>query len=105
MSALALEPGAQTALITTVGAVFVALIGVGVELLRRQAGALADVRNQVSNEHSTNLREDVDRLHGDVLEVLTTVRELGEDLRQERRDRQSLSDRLDHHVNQTHISI
>lgn len=100
-----MDPTAQAALFTAGGTVTVALIGILAELLRRQAGAIAEVRNQVSNDHSTNLREDVDALHEDVREVLTAVRELREDLSFERAERRDVSKRLDHHIEQTHISI
>ncbi|UFD97963.1 hypothetical protein PQC18_gp25 [Streptomyces phage Pablito] len=106
------EPAANVALITTGGTVAVALIGALVELLRRQHNAIAEVRenaqearDQVSNTHTTNLRDDLDDLHEDVREVLrvltqhtTEIGGLRDDLRQERRERLAVSDRLDDHI-------
>ncbi|WJN62724.1 tail needle protein [Streptomyces phage phiScoe15] len=110
-----MEPTVQVALVTTGGTVFVTLIGVVVEMLRRNHKALSEVqenaqiaRDQVANSHSTNLRDDMDRLHDDVREVLDVLRQHGkeigglrEDLRQERIERLAVSDRLDHHLNIT----
>ncbi|AGM12201.1 hypothetical protein SEA_DANZINA_26 [Streptomyces phage Danzina] len=113
LTTLAAEPSAQTALITTGGTIAVALIGALVELLRRQHNAIEEVRenarearDQVANTHSTNLRDDLDELHGDVREALTVLNRHGEllislheDLRQERRERLAVADRLDDHIN------
>ncbi|ANT41097.1 hypothetical protein BI024_gp27 [Streptomyces phage Nanodon] len=112
MSAAAESP-TQVALITTGGTIAVALIGALVELLRRQHNAIEEVRenarearDQVANTHSTNLRDDLDELHGDVREALTVLNRHGEllvslheDLRQERRERLAVADRLDDHIN------
>ncbi|AKY03709.1 hypothetical protein AVT26_gp27 [Streptomyces phage Lannister] len=90
-----------------------ALIGAVVEMLRRQHNAIEEVRenarearDQVANTHSTNLRDDLDDLHEDVREVLRVLQrhteEIGglrDDLRQERRERLAVSDRLDDHIN------
>ncbi|QEQ94058.1 membrane protein [Streptomyces phage Saftant] len=112
---MSMEPTVQVALVTTGGTVFVTLIGVVVEMLRRNHKALAEVqenvsvaRDQVANSHTTNLRDDMDRLHDDVREVLDVLRQHGkeigglrEDLRQERIERLAVSDRLDHHLTVT----
>ncbi|QDP44230.1 hypothetical protein KGG70_gp54 [Streptomyces phage Celia] len=112
MTTLALSPATQVALISTGGTIVVAVIGVLVEFLRRQSSALnevrentAEARNQVANSHQTNLRDDMDRLHDDVRAVLELVTEHGQDIRglrselqQERRERLSVSERLDDHV-------
>ncbi|QMP84472.1 protein of unknown function DUF2746 [Streptomyces phage Endor1] len=108
----AMEPTVQVALVSTGGTILVTLIGVVVEMLRRNHKALTEVqenaqiaRDQVANSHSTNLRDDMDRLHDDVREVLDVLRQHGkeigglrEDLRQERVERLAVSDRLDHHL-------
>ncbi|ATE85356.1 hypothetical protein SEA_OLIYNYK_26 [Streptomyces phage Oliynyk] len=89
-----------------------ALIGALVELLRRQNRAIEEVRenaqearDQVANTHSTNLRDDLDDLHNDVREVLRVLGQHSEeiaglrgDLRQERRERLAVADRLDDHI-------
>lgn len=108
----AMEPTVQVALVTTGGTILVTLIGVVVEMLRRNHKALTEVqenaqiaRDQVANSHSTNLRDDMDRLHDDVREVLDVLRQHGSeigglraDLRQERVERLAVSERLDHHL-------
>ncbi|WJN63122.1 tail needle protein [Streptomyces phage phiScoe44] len=107
-----MEPTVQVALVTTGGTILVTLIGVVVEFLRRNHKALAEVkenaqvaRDQVANSHTTNLRDDMDRLHDDVREVLDVLRTHGAeigglraDLRQERIERLAVSERLDHHL-------
>ncbi|MFE3589395.1 DUF2746 domain-containing protein [Streptomyces niveus] len=109
---IAAEPAANVALITTAGTVTVALIGALVEMVRRQRNAIEEVREntqearaQVSNTHTTNLRDDLDELHEDVREVLRVlgrhteeISGVREDLRQERRERLAVSDRLDDHI-------
>ncbi|AKY03633.1 hypothetical protein SEA_IZZY_26 [Streptomyces phage Izzy] len=108
----AAESTTQVALISTGGTIAVALIGALVELLRRQNRAIEEVRenaqearDQVANTHSTNLRDDLDDLHNDVREVLRVLGQHSEeiaglrgDLRQERRERLAVADRLDDHI-------
>jgi hypothetical protein len=108
----AMEPTVQVALVSTGGTILVTLIGVCVEFMRRQHKALTEVRDntqeardQVANSHSTNLRDDMDRLHDDVREVLDVLRQHGSeigglraDLRQERVERLAVSERLDNHL-------
>ncbi|AVE00406.1 hypothetical protein SEA_OZZYJ_25 [Streptomyces phage OzzyJ] len=112
LTTFAAESPTQVALITTGGTIAVALIGALVELLRRQHNAIEEVRSnaqeardQVANTHSTNLRDDLDELHEDVREVLRVLsrhtEEIGglrDDLRQERRERLAVADRLDDHI-------
>lgn len=100
-----LDPTVQAAVVTTVGVVLVALIGVLTTMLQRQHKTLGVVREQVQNSHSTNLRDDVDRVLDGVSQLAEMSRahgyELGHlrrDLQQERVERQHLSERLDEHV-------
>jgi hypothetical protein len=110
--ALAMEPGVQVALVTAGGTVAVAAIGVFAELLRRQTATLSEVRDQVSNTHDTNLRDDLDAVmfridrvidnqerHGEALDrhgrELSSLRE---EVAHERRERLSVEERLDDHI-------
>lgn len=109
---LSLAPASQAALISAVGAVLVALVGVLVELVRRQGAALAEVRDhthearvQVSNTHATNLRDDVDRVIAGLDRVLVgqaehkrDIRELRAELTHERSERLAVAERLDTHI-------
>lgn len=120
---LALDSPTSTALITTGGTVLVALIGL-VPLLRRWNGAInevrenaAEARSQVANTHSTNLRDDIDRMHDDVRAALAALERQGQDIAQLRRDAQELREelqtertermavaqRLDHHLIRMHV--
>ncbi|ATI18965.1 hypothetical protein KGG85_gp25 [Streptomyces phage Tefunt] len=112
MTSMALEPSVQVALVTAGGTVCVALVGVMVELLRRQAGALNEVRehaqearDQVANTHTTNLRDDIDSLMHRLDRVIDAQevhgRELSalrEDIAHERRERLAVAERLDDHM-------
>lgn len=112
MQALALEPQVQAAAVTATGTISVALIGVLVEMLRRQHKKLSEVkdhaaaaRDQVQNSHKTNLRDDVDRvLRGleDVKELIRTqgrdIAGLREEIRHERAERLDVERRFDDHV-------
>jgi gas vesicle protein len=112
VTVLALEPTVQVALVTTGGTIVVALIGTALEVLRRHGKAIeqvaedaAQAREQVTNTHSTNLRDDMDRIHDDVREVLKVLARHGEEIsgireeiRQERRERLAVSERLDDHI-------
>lgn len=112
MITLAMEPGVQVALVTAGGAVAVAAVGVLAEFMRRQNATLSEVRDQVSNTHDTNLRDDLDSLmhridrvidgqerHGEALDrhgrELSHVRE---EIAHERRERLSVEERLDDHI-------
>ncbi|MEU3709016.1 DUF2746 domain-containing protein [Streptomyces catenulae] len=114
-----MEPDVQVALVSAGGAVTVALVGVLVELVRRQGRALGEVRehteearHQVANTHTTNLRDDVDRVldgmeqllagqlrhdealgrHGDEINGVRT------DIAHERSERLAVAERLDEHI-------
>ncbi|MEU5902152.1 DUF2746 domain-containing protein [Streptomyces venezuelae] len=98
----------SAALISAAGTVAVALIGALVELLRRQHRVMGEVRDQVSNTHTTNLRDDVDRVItglGQVLEGQAQhSREMAgirDDLAHERAERLAVAERLDRHVSAT----
>ncbi|MEU9795074.1 DUF2746 domain-containing protein [Streptomyces sparsogenes] len=112
MTALALDPNVQVSLVTAGGTVTVALVGVVVELLRRQAGALREVRehaqearDQVANTHTTNLRDDLDAVAERIDRVLALqeqhsadIAALRTDIAHERRERLAVAERLDDHV-------
>lgn len=100
-----MDPNIQAALITAGGTLLVAGLGVLAELLRRQGkhlalqdNDLAHIRHQVANSHPTNLRDDVDSVLSGLRAVHGDVTGLREDLRVERRERMSLSDRFDDYV-------
>ena len=48
---------------------------------RRQDGVIAEVREQVANTHTTNLREDLDAIHADVRGIRTDVQDLRAEVR------------------------
>lgn len=119
MTALALDPTVQVSLITAGGTVGVALVGVLVELVRRQGNALSEVaenvqvaRDHVANTHDTNLRDDLDSVmyrldrvldgqarHDEALrEQKREISELRRDISHERVERLAVSERLDKHV-------
>jgi hypothetical protein len=100
--------------------VALALVGIFAEYVRRKLNAVSDTvtsaedhareaKEQVKNSHSTNLRDDMDRMHDDVREALRLIVEHGEslkrhgseigglraDIRQERQERLHLSQRVD----------
>jgi hypothetical protein len=100
------------ALVTAGGTVMVAVVGVFAELIRRQTNTLSEVRDQVSNTHDTNLRDDLDSVmfridrvidnqdrHGEALDRHS--RDLGslrDEIAHERRERLSVEERLDDHI-------
>jgi hypothetical protein len=102
----------QIAAISAGGTVLVALVGVLVELVRRQGQAIAAVREdtaeartQVSNTHPTNLRDDVDRILTGQAQLLEgqdrhteEIGTLRAELLHERRERLAVADRLDEHL-------
>ncbi|MFF8845490.1 DUF2746 domain-containing protein [Streptomyces sp. NPDC015127] len=112
MTALAMEPGVQVALVTAGGTVVVAVIGVFAELLRRQTATLSEVRDQVSNTHDTNLRDDLDSVMHRLDRVIDNqtrqnealerhgrdLTSLREEIAHERRERLSVEERLDDHI-------
>ncbi|MET8111171.1 DUF2746 domain-containing protein [Streptomyces prasinus] len=97
---------------TAGGTVAVAVVGVFAELLRRQNATLSEVRDQVSNTHDTNLRDDLDAVmfridrvidnqgrHGEALERHSDdITALRVEIAHERRERLSVEDRLDDHI-------
>lgn len=111
-AALSLEASVQVALISTGGTVGVALIGVLVELVRRQGNALSEVaenvqvaRDHVANTHKTNLRDDLDAVAHRIDRVLSLQEQHGEeiaalrqDIAHERRERLAVAERLDDHM-------
>ncbi|MEU2111512.1 DUF2746 domain-containing protein [Streptomyces sp. NPDC019507] len=106
------DPSVQVAIVTAGGTVGVALVGVLVELVRRQGTALAEVREhaqeareQVSNTHTTNLRDDLDRVITGLDRLLEGqaehsrhIRDLRSELSHERIERLAVSERLDTHI-------
>ncbi|WP_412076908.1 DUF2746 domain-containing protein [Streptomyces xanthophaeus] len=109
---MSFDPAVQVAIVSAGGMVTAALVGVLVELVRRQGTALAEVRqhtqearDQVSNTHSTNLRDDLDKVIAGLDRVLEgqvrhsrDIRDLRTDLSHERSERLAVSERLDHHL-------
>ncbi|MFI5942210.1 DUF2746 domain-containing protein [Streptomyces uncialis] len=74
-------------------------------MVRRQGAALGEVRDQVSNDHNTNLRDDVDRMIAGLDRVLDGQAEHGRDIRHlrtemahERAERLAVAERLDQHL-------
>ncbi|QAY15848.1 hypothetical protein SEA_TINABELCHER_25 [Streptomyces phage TinaBelcher] len=112
MTALALDPAVQVSLVTAGSTIGVALIGVLVELARRQHNALSAVaedvqvaRDHVANTHTTNLRDDIDSLMHRIDRVIDAQevhgRELAalrQDIAHERRERLAVAERLDDHM-------
>ncbi len=97
----ALEASVQAATVTAIGAIIVALVGIALELLRRNHKQLGTVRDQVQNKHSTNLRDDVDKVLSGLDDVKTILRQHGseiggirEELRHERAERLDVERRL-----------
>ncbi|MEU7030042.1 DUF2746 domain-containing protein [Streptomyces sp. NPDC046275] len=109
---MSLDPTVQVAVVSAGGMVTAALVGVLVELVRRQGTALAEVRehtqearDQVSNDHATNLRDDLDKVIAGLDRVLEgqarhsrDIRELRAELSHERVERLAVSERLDTHI-------
>ncbi|WKU46734.1 DUF2746 domain-containing protein [Streptomyces sp. VNUA116] len=109
---MSVDPSVQVALVSAGGAVTAALVGVLVELVRRQGAALAEVRDhaqearhQVANTHTTNLRDDVDRVLNDLGRVLAgqehhteELAELRREIAHERVERLAVAERLDDHI-------
>lgn len=112
-----LDPAVQVAAITGAFGLLAALVGVLAEALRRQGKAIDEVRdhahtvvNEVSNDHRTNLRDDVDRVLDGLRRVLdgqarhdTALRQHGaeigglrRELGQERVERLAVAERVDH---------
>lgn len=86
LHAAALEPSVQAAIVTAIGAVLVALVGIALELLRRNHKRLGKVTDQVENNHTSNLRDDVDQLLKGVDQLLAGQQSQDELLREHTRD-------------------
>ncbi|GGN40138.1 phosphoenolpyruvate-protein kinase (PTS system EI component) [Actinoplanes campanulatus] len=84
----ALEAPVQAAIVTAAGTVIVALLGLGLEFMRRSHKRIGEVREQVANSHKTNLRDDIDR-------VLDGIDGLRQEIRHERAERLALENRVD----------
>jgi hypothetical protein len=107
-----MEPSVQVALVTTGGTVCVAVVGVLIEMMRRQANAMVEVRenvqvarDHVANTHSTNLRDDLDAVMFRIDRVIDgqerhnrDLTALREEIGHERRERLSVAERLDDHI-------
>lgn len=100
------EPAVLVALITTLGTVLVALIAILADWARKRLDVIEHhaeaSREQVQNSHTTNLREDIDRIHDDVRAVLgmserntEAIASLASDLRQERIERLVVAQKVD----------
>ncbi|MGW1040050.1 DUF2746 domain-containing protein [Streptomyces sp. NPDC002547] len=105
MTYLAMEPGVQVALVTTGGTIAVTLLGFAADFLRRHHRVMTEVRDQVANTHSTNLRDDLDAVGFAIDRVIAlqelTARDLAglrDDLTLERRERLAVTERLNEHV-------
>jgi hypothetical protein len=107
-----LDPSVQAAIVTGGVTLLVALVSIAGEMVRRQGKVLHHVKEQVANSHTTNLRDDLDRVIGGLERVLENQDmhdgllkahgyELGylrKDMQQERRERQVVEERLDSHL-------
>jgi hypothetical protein len=110
-----MEPSVQVALVTTGGTVCVAVVGVLIEMMRRQANAMIEVRenvqvarDHVANTHGTNLRDDLDSVMFRIDRVIDgqerhnrDLTALREEIGHERRERLSVAERLDDHIEDT----
>ncbi|QPB09625.1 hypothetical protein CPT_Spernnie_021 [Streptomyces phage Spernnie] len=115
MTAMAMDPSVQVAVVTTGGTVCVALVGVLIEMMRRQANAMSEVRenvqvarDHVANTHSTNLRDDLDAVMFRIDRVIDGQERHSEELtalrneiNHERRERLTVAERLDDHIEDT----
>lgn len=114
------EPTVLVALIAVIGGVLTALVTLLVKWLERKLNLIGEAtavaathakqaKEQVANSHSTNLRDDMDRLHDDVRLILSRLDEHGSDLKRhgseiggirtdlriERQERMALAQRVD----------
>lgn len=87
-----LDPTVQVSLVTLVGSVLLAVLGIFGEYIRRKINAVTatvgtveeharEAKEQVKNSHDTNLRDDLDRMHDDIREALRLLGEHGDDLK------------------------
>ncbi|MEV4642780.1 DUF2746 domain-containing protein [Actinoplanes sp. NPDC049548] len=102
---LALDATVQAATVTALGTIIVALVGIALELLRRNHKRLGTVRDQVQNNHDTNLRDDVDQVLTGLDDVKNMLHQHGrdiggirEELRHERAERLDVERRLTDHL-------
>lgn len=109
---MSLDPSVQVALVSAASTAGVALVGLAAEFMRRQAKAIRGVaehaqeaRDQVSNDHSTNLRDDLDAVASQIDRVLALqarhsedIAALRTDITHERRERLAVAERLDDHM-------
>ena len=110
---IALDPTVQAAIVTGIFGFLVTVAGLVGKMLVRQRAELAEVREhaaaaryQVQNSHTTNLRDDLDKVIEGVQQLLDgqkdhqlSISDLRVDLAWERRERMDLAHRvarLDH---------
>ncbi|MFJ9158678.1 DUF2746 domain-containing protein [Streptomyces griseoviridis] len=105
---MTIDPSVQVALVSAGGAVTAALVGVLVELVRRQGRVMGEVREHVANTHQTNLRDDLDRVVDGMSRVLEGQADHAEELAHLRREmaherveRLAVAERLDEHLTRT----
>lgn len=78
------------------GCVLVAtLISVVLPKLWKQGRAIHEVREQVSNSHGSNLRDDLDLVRDLVLDVREGLKDLRTDMAWERRERADMTKRIE----------
>lgn len=70
-------------------------------LLKKVSEDLDEVRSQVQNHHSTNLRDDLDKLQGSVSQINTKVSEHIAISKQKEGEQEATARKLDEHINQT----
>jgi hypothetical protein len=100
------NPTVQVALISTIGAILVAVVGlIGSRMAKHgrqiaeSAADVKEVKEQVVNSHPTNLRADLDGIREDMRQGFTilhdTIHDIRVDAAWERRERMDLSKRVD----------
>ncbi|AOZ61271.1 minor tail protein [Mycobacterium phage DarthPhader] len=79
---------------------FIALCGLGGTVLpvwlnqRKHGRQLGEIKNQVSNDHSTNLRDDIDELVAAVRQAISDVKDVKTDVRDVKGDISGLREEL-----------
>lgn len=81
--------------VALIGGTFTLLTAVSVEWQRRQHNAVREVRAQVKNSHSTNLRDDIDRVLRALERQEGALGGIRTDMRVEREERLTLERRVD----------
>lgn len=90
---------------TIVVALIAALAGIVTTVLQlRQRKQVGEVHEQVKNTHSTNLREDMDKMANLLRHVRGELAGLRRELRQERAERFDLESRYSAHLSKHHGS-